>query len=393
MEGMNDAKLIRPNQVTMAGWMVMVGSVIVVITVFDQLGSLRSVEMREAVQKFLSEPPGEGLGLSVDGTLSIIKALSLVAAGCATAAAILGWHILRRDKGARLALSLLAVPLFLTGIVAGGFFSALVAASALMLWTQPARDWFNGVSRSRPAADATGSATQAPPTHAPPTHAPPTHAPPTHAPPTHAPPTHAPPTHAPPTHAPPTQAPPAGPPAGPAAGPPAPGVQPAPYQHFGTAPTVPTSPPAPPLRRPDSVVWATVLTWIFSGLTLIVLAASAFVFAQDPHGLIAEARQQQPSFDDAGVSDSMLIAFASVTMAIFAVWALVAALLALFVWRGRDWARIALVVSALVAAVVSIIGVVAGGITLPLLVACGVVARLLLAPPAATWCRRRRVMD
>lgn len=360
---MNDAKLIRPNQVTMAGWMVMVGSVIIVLTVFDRMTGLRSVEMREAVQKFLSEPPGEGLGLSVDGTLSIIKAISLVAAGCATAAAILGWHILRRDKGARLALSLLAVPLFLTGIVAGGFFSALVAASALMLWTQPARDWFDGVSRSRQPGEATAS------------------------------PTHAPPTHAPPSHAPPTDAPPAGPPESPAAGPATPGVHPAPYHHFGTAPLTPPTPPEVPVRRPDSVVWATVLTWIFSGLTVIVLAASGFVFAQDPHGLLTELRQQEPSLDDAGATDSMLIAVVIVMLAIFVVWALVAALLALFVWRGREWARIALVVSAMVAGVVSIIGVVAGGITLPLLVACGVVTRLLLAPPAAAWCRRRRVMD
>ena len=366
---MNDAKLIRPNQVTMAGWMVMVGSVIVVITVFDQLAGLRSVEMREGVQKFLSEPPGEGLGLSVDGTLSIIKAISLVAAGCATAAAILGWHILRRDKGARLALSLLAVPLFLTGIVAGGFFSALVAASALMLWTQPARDWFDGVSRSRQPAEAT-------------------------TPPTHALPTQAPSTQVPSTQAPPTQAPPAGPPGGlpesPAVGPAGPGAQPAPYQHFGIAPP---AAPAVPVRRPDSVVWAAVLTWIFSGLTLIVLAASGFVFAQDPHGLLADARRQQPSFADAGVTDAALIAVVIVMMAIFAVWALVAALLAVFVWRGREWARIALAVSAMVAGVVAVIGVVAGGITLPLLVACGVAARLLLAPPAAAWCRRRRVMD
>ena len=352
---MNDVKLIRPNQVTMAGWMVMVGSVIVVITVFDQLAGLRSVEMREGVQKFLSEPPGEGLGLSVDGTLSIIKAISLVAAGCATAAAILGWHILRRDKGARLALSLLAVPLFLTGIVAGGFFSALVAASALMLWTQPARDWFDGVSRSRQAAEAK-----------------------------------APPTHAHPTPAPPTPAPPAGPTEPPAAGPAGPAAQPAPYHHFGVATP---APPAVPVRRPDSVVWAAVLTWIFSGLTLIVLAASGFVFAQDPHGLLADARRQQPSFADAGVTDSVLITAVVVMMSVFAVWALVAAVLAVFVWRGREWARIALAVSAMVAGVVSIIGVVAGGITLPLLVACGVATRLLLAPPAAAWCRRRRVMD
>ena len=71
----------------------------------------------------------------------------MVAAGCATAAAILGYQVLRRSRSARLALTLLAVPLFVTGLVTGGFTSSVVAASAVMLWFQPARDWFNGVVR------------------------------------------------------------------------------------------------------------------------------------------------------------------------------------------------------------------------------------------------------
>ena len=66
----------------------------------------------------------------------------MVAAGCATAAGILGYQVLRRSKSARLALTVLAAPLFLTGMVTGGFVSSLVAASAVMLWLQPARDWF-----------------------------------------------------------------------------------------------------------------------------------------------------------------------------------------------------------------------------------------------------------
>jgi len=78
----------------------------------------------------------------------------MVAAGCATAAAILGYQVLRRSRSARLALTVIAFPLFLTGMVTGGFVSSVVAASAAMLWLQPARDWFDGITRQPAAAAA-----------------------------------------------------------------------------------------------------------------------------------------------------------------------------------------------------------------------------------------------
>ena len=342
---MSETKLIRPSQVTMAGWMIMVGSVIVVVTVFDQVAGLRSVAMREAIEKFLSEPPGNGLGLTVDGARTILKSLSLVAAGCATAAAILGWQILRRDKAARLALTLLAAPLFLTGIVAGGFFSALVAAAALMLWTQPARDWFDGVSRPR---EATPVARATPPVPTAP------------------------------------QA-----PAGPVA-PPVGTAGPAPYSHFGVP--LPAMPPLV-LPRPAVVTWAAALTWVFTGLSVLVLVGSAVLFAQDPDPVITQVREQQASLGGATVSDSALVAMMVVVLSLFGLWAVIAAVLAYLVWRGHEWARIALIVNGFLTVAVALFGVVAGGITLPLLVASGVVVRLLLTPAAAAWCRRPRVMD
>ena len=120
----------RPRQVTLVGWLTMVGSVAVVALVFDRLAGLNSLETRQAVEKFLAEPPGSDLGVGVDGVLSVIRTLSMVAAGCATAAAILGYQVLRRSRSARLALTVLAVPLFVAGMVTGGFVSSLVAASA-----------------------------------------------------------------------------------------------------------------------------------------------------------------------------------------------------------------------------------------------------------------------
>ena len=155
----------RPRQVTLVGWLTMVGSVAVVVLVFDRLAGLNSLETRQAVEKFLAEPPGSDLGVGVDGVLSVIRTLAMVAAGCATAAAILGYQVLRRSRSARLALTVLAVPLFVAGMVTGGFVSSLVAASVAMLWLEPARQWFGDTPRAaqaQPVASAGPAPTAAP---------------------------------------------------------------------------------------------------------------------------------------------------------------------------------------------------------------------------------------
>src|SRR3546814_13983746 len=77
--------------------------------------------------------------------LGFINIAARVAGASAAAAAILGIFVLQRDKPARIGLSVAAVPLFLAGLVAGGFLSSLVAVCAVMLWTKPSRDWFNGI--------------------------------------------------------------------------------------------------------------------------------------------------------------------------------------------------------------------------------------------------------
>ncbi len=129
---------------TLAAWTIMIGSAFVVLLTFEMISNLHTLQTREAVQGFLSEPPGDGLGLSVEGAITVMRTLGMVAGGCAAAAGILGYQVLRRSKPARIALTVLAVPLLLSGMVTGGFLSSLVAASAFLLWLPPARDWFAG---------------------------------------------------------------------------------------------------------------------------------------------------------------------------------------------------------------------------------------------------------
>jgi len=128
----------------MAGWMIMVGSVFAIALVFERVSGLHTLESQAAIREFLAKPPGSDLGIGVDAVVTTIRTLAMVTAGCAAAAGILGYQVLRRSRSARLAVTVLAVPLFLAGMVTGGFITSVVAASAAILWLQPARSWFDG---------------------------------------------------------------------------------------------------------------------------------------------------------------------------------------------------------------------------------------------------------
>src|SRR3546814_294583 len=142
---MSDAKkLPRPPQVTLSGWVAIVGSVFVVFDAFEVVGNLRTIDHRERVTETLSQEPFKGMDVSLEQALEFINIAAMVAGASAAAAAILGIFVLQRDKPARIGLSVAAVPLFLAGLVTGGFLSSLVAVCAVMLWTKPSRYWFNG---------------------------------------------------------------------------------------------------------------------------------------------------------------------------------------------------------------------------------------------------------
>jgi len=57
---------------------------------YEFVGFANRSATRQSVEKFLAEPPGSDLDVGVEGVLTIIRTLAMVAAGCATAAAILG---------------------------------------------------------------------------------------------------------------------------------------------------------------------------------------------------------------------------------------------------------------------------------------------------------------
>lgn len=364
--------LPRPRQVTIAGWMVMACSVAVVLTVFQQIAGLHTLDTREAVQRLLDAPPFEGTGLSVDEVIGVVRVLSMVAAACATATAILGWHVLQRSKSSRVALTVLAVPLFVTGLGTGGLLSTAVLAAALLLWLQPARDWFDG--RWQPAPPAPSSPTSGR-----------------------------------------TSAPPTSPPTSPPASPPGSGQeQPRPYagwpppQQSWPPPAATLPPPAAPraappaapsaagtpvpsVGRPPAVVAAAVLTWVCSVLLGGLFVAGSLWLMASPDPLMDEMTRQHPELiSDGSVTVDMVRAMLAVVASVIGLWVLTSCVAAVFVLRRAAWARIVLLVSSAVAALGLVaLTVLNFAMVLPLVGAAGVVA-LLLRRDVSAWFSRPR---
>lgn len=325
---MSERKLVRPPQVTVAGWLVVAGSVVVVLMAFDQVTTLRSLETREAVEDYLSKPPGDALGLGVQGALSLLRIAAMVGAACAAATAILGWQVLQRSKGARIALSSLAAPLFLSGLAGGGVVSAVVVAAIVMLWFQPARDWFDGIVTApvpRPEPTRDPLLDLAPPT-------------------------------APPLH-------------------------PSPY---AAAPVAPAAGSAT-ARRPRPVVLACVLAWLFSAAAFGLLALTLAVMLGAPDTLLEELHRQNPDLADQGVTDTLLRTTVYATSAVVMAWSAAAIALGVLAWRRVRWAATGLMISAGIAGGLCLLVVVGAFVVAVPLAACGATLALLLRPESRAW--------
>ncbi len=328
----------------MAAWMIMLGSGFVVVTGYEVIAGLRSLESREAIEKFLAEPPGDALGLSVESVLSIMHVGAMVAAGCATAAGVLGFHVLRRHRGARIALSVLAVPLFLTGIFTGGFMSSLVAVAALMLWLQPARDWFDGKA-APPVARQERAAWPPPPADQPPS------------------------------------------PQGPQA--PQPPADPRPFEGFGQTVTTPiaTQPQQQPadVRRPDTVLVAAIITWVFAGFALVSSIVGIAIVAASPDVLLDEIAKQNPDLAGQGVTEGTLLASTYFLGAVTLAWSALACVCAAVMLRRSRTAGTTLLVLAGFTAAACFVGTLASVVLAVPALAAIVVVALLRRPDVRRW--------
>ena len=87
---------------------------VVVLAVFQTMGELNGLDMRERLTRALGNGSGEDLGLTVDEAITVMRWSLYVAGVAAAASAILGVYALRRDRTARVGLTVAAVPIVLS---------------------------------------------------------------------------------------------------------------------------------------------------------------------------------------------------------------------------------------------------------------------------------------
>jgi len=381
----------RPRQATWAAVLIIAGSVLGVLFTFQRVANLGSLELRRSYEELVAEPPLSGAGVTADTFIEIVRILSLVVGGAATASAILGIYVLQRSRSARLGLSILAPIVFLGGLMVGDLVLMVVAFGVMMLWLHPISDWYAGRpipeqparrgARGGAGAGGSGFGGSAPRSaHAQAVFPDKQQAPSS-------------------VQAPPPTAPayPGVPPAQPGADPEtAPGAQPGPTPGFGQGPTARTAYPAyapdgtvVAATRPRQVLVASILTWVACGLTLFTVGLSALVVFAAPDTLLDEAMRQQPELRDQGITTGALQAAVGVLAAVLVPWCLFVVVAASLALKRVGWARTSVLVSAVVAAVISLVVTVfslgAGGAGLVTLALSLTTVSLLVRPEVRAW--------
>ena len=325
----------------------MLGSIAVILLVFQRISTLHNLDTRLAIERFLDQSPGDSLNLTVPEVIRLLNVLGLIAGGCAAAATVLGYQVLVRWKPARLYLSILAAPILLAGLSAAGLAGSLVAAGVALLWLQPTRDWLDG----KTPKPVTPPIPQVAPPSAPPVAPPVLNVPPPTLPPPH------------------------------------PGFGAVPYP----GPTYPINAPLPlavQRPRPQVVMWACILTWAFCAMAVVLLAISILVIAAAPETVLDEVRRRG-ELAEQGVTDTMVETATYVVGAVGIVWSLVAMVVAGFAYRGDRWAWLLLLGSTSIATLVFLVSTVGNVLmVLPLAAAAGTIA-LLLRPEARAWFKAR----
>jgi len=367
----------------MAGWMVVLGSVFAVATAFEVVGGARSLGTREAIERFLAEPPGSTMGLEVESVVILLQGTATAAAVIAAMTAVLGFYALRGDRRARTAMAALAVPLFLTGLAVGGFLTSLVAAACALLYASPSREWFDGKpipatsfggfgpgQQERKSGSGAGSPRPDQPSRGP------------------------------------------GPDAGQHGGtPPGQHGGTPPGQHGGTPPGQPadrpygtpyTSPsatatqapwpsagtPGPQQGRPPSVSVAVALTLVMTSLVLLLSLVGLVAVLAAPDLMIDEMLRARPDLLDQGMTRELVVVTAITTTVAMVIACLLAIGFAVALLTGKKWGATGLLVMCVLTAVFCMLAALSSLLTLLPGVAALLVLTNVRHRDTRAWVRR-----
>lgn len=353
-----------------------------VLSTFDQTMGLRSLDSQEQVTASL-----EAMGLSaaqLPTALQVLETLAMLVGAALAAAFVLGIAVFHRNRGARAALGLIAVPLVVAGLLLDSFFAMATGIAVALLWRTGARAWFDDSQAQhmeRLGASArsghTGDLGPTPDGFSPPM----------------------------PRS---EQAPGVGGTAGGFGGTgSAGGSHPATGDEGGLATLVrtqqqtvvapdpqhqphPQPAPAPAGRRPAVLALACSLTWLFTGLNMLASVVLGMGLALQPEVVVADLTEALAA---AGVKGQTAGAVGIMAFALsFSFTAsAIAAVLAVQAFRGREAGRVGLAVMSGATAGVGVAGMVGGmGLAVaPQLVAGLAVLAMVTRPAVRAWCRAR----
>ncbi len=356
----------RPPHVTVASVIVIVGSVFVVLEMWDRIAGLRSVGTRSTLASYLAGSRLGDAGVDLAQLTSIVRIAAMAAAGCATAMLVLGWQVTRRSRSARLALSLLAGGLFVTGMVSDWFVESITAtfwaagigAAVVTLWLGPSGLWFSDHATAA-ARERREPSRPTPPAAPPP---PPRYDAPS-----------------PWSRPPPSQQ------------QPPPMDQPWPPTGWSPPPTSAYDAARPPRelgRRPPALLTACLLTWCCTAFAAVILVISIFTLAHDAQPVLDEAYRQNPQLADQGLTQHDLLVMLYVVIGVVLACAGAAAAFAVVLYRGHRWAWYALLITAAVSTLFFLVGTLGSLVGLLPAAASGVTFACLMRPEVRAWLRR-----
>lgn len=319
----------RPRHTSFALWLVIVSGVVAVMTAYDAMAGLHSLDTREMLEDLVAEPAWAGTGITVATAREMMRWSALITGAGAVAAVILAAYCFKGERPYRLALSAIAVPVTFAGFPIGGFSTTVIGVSALMLWLQPSRAWFNGdpIPEPRSAHDETGGREQ---------------------------------------HVAGTSAPDA-----------------------AWAAPDPAARVAGAARPPLSAMRAAILSSVFAGGTMVILLAVTVMLVASPDAILADLRAQDPEVFEQGLSERQVVVALVVMLAMMAAWCAAALVLAYLVVRGKEWARICLAFSAGAAGLIFALVSTMNPLMLVGVLACALTLVQLSRPETARWTRGR----
>lgn len=170
--------------------------------------------------------------------------------------------------------------------------------------------------------------------------------------------------------------------------PPAYGQQPYGQQPYGQQPHgAPAYGGADPDKRPGTVTAASIITMIFSAISLLAFGILA-IAVQGSEGLVDEINREfegQPGFEDFSADE--VINYLTIALVILAIWSLSALVLAVLAMRRQNWARILVVISAAMSGLLSLLFILTGVSAIPLIAAIATVV-LYFVGGANQWYAR-----